>query len=59
MNLETDVPRIVLGTMNFGEQVDEPAADRMLSMFLDRGYTEIDTASKYTGGASERSWAVF
>ena len=47
------VPRIILGTMNFGEQVDEPAADRMLSMFLDRGYNEIDTASKYTGGASE------
>ncbi|MCE5263457.1 MAG: aldo/keto reductase [Deltaproteobacteria bacterium] len=53
MNLETGVPRIILGTMNFGEQVDEPAADRMLSMFLDRGYAEIDTASKYTGGASE------
>jgi aflatoxin B1 aldehyde reductase len=53
MNSATDVPRIILGTMNFGEQVDEHAADRMLSMFLDRGYWEVDTAYRYTNGASE------
>jgi aflatoxin B1 aldehyde reductase len=51
--LETDVARIILGTMNFGDQVDEPAADRMLAMFLDRGYKEMDTAYKYNDGASE------
>src|SRR5659263_79075 len=51
--METDVPRIILGTMNFGEQVDEPTADHMLAMFLDRGYKEIDTAYKYNDGASE------
>ena len=53
MNMETDVPRIILGTMNFGEQVDEVAADRMLAMFLDRGYKEMDTAYKYVDGSSE------
>jgi aflatoxin B1 aldehyde reductase len=53
MNSVTDVPRIILGTMNFGEQVDEHAADRMLSMFLDRGYREVDTAYRYNNGASE------
>ena len=53
LNLETDVPRIILGTMNFGEQVDELAADHMLAMFLDLGYNEIDTAYKYADGASE------
>jgi aflatoxin B1 aldehyde reductase len=39
--------------MTFGEQVDEATADRMLALFLERGYREIDTAHKYTGGASE------
>jgi len=53
LNLATDVPRIILGTMNFGEQVDEIVADHMLAMFLDRGYKEIDTAYKYNDGASE------
>lgn len=53
MNLKSDVPRIILGTMNFGVQVDELAADHMLSMFLDLGYKEIDTAYKYNDGASE------
>lgn len=53
MNRETEIPRIILGTMNFGEQVDEKAADRMLATFLERGYREIDTAYKYVDGASE------
>lgn len=53
MNLATDVPRIILGTMNFGEQVDEITADHMLAMFLDLGYKEMDTAYKYNDGASE------
>ena len=53
LNLETDVPRIILGTMNYGAQVDELTADQMLAMFLDRGYREIDTAYKYNDGASE------
>ena len=39
--------------MNFGGQVDELVADQMLSMFLNLGYIEIDTAYKYNDGASE------
>jgi aflatoxin B1 aldehyde reductase len=53
LNMQADVPRIILGTMNFGGQVDERTADHMLAMFLDRGYREIDTAYKYNNGASE------
>ena len=53
LNSRTDIPRIILGTMNFGGQVDELAADRMLAMFLDLGNKEIDTAYKYADGASE------
>jgi len=59
VNSRTDVPRIILGTMNFGGQVDEHAADQMLTMFLDLGYNEIDTAYTYTNGASEEILAVF
>jgi aflatoxin B1 aldehyde reductase len=51
--MQTDVPRIILGAMNFGEQVDETAADHMLAMFLDLGYNEIDTAYRYNDGVSE------
>jgi aflatoxin B1 aldehyde reductase len=43
-----------MGTMNIGGQVDEATADRMLAAFLDRGHREIDTAYKYTDGASEQ-----
>jgi aflatoxin B1 aldehyde reductase len=53
MNLKTDVPQIILGTMNFGRQFDEAAADRMLGSFIDRGYKEIDTAYGYADGAAE------
>ena len=53
MNLRTNVPRIILGTMNFGGQVDEAVADRMLATFLHRGYKEIDTAYTYNDGSSE------
>ena len=47
MKLETNVPRVIFGTMNFGRQLDETAADRMLGIFLDLGYEEIDTAYNY------------
>jgi aflatoxin B1 aldehyde reductase len=53
LNMETAFPRIILGTMNFGVQVDERSAEQMLAMFLDRGYKEIDTAYRYNEGASE------
>jgi aflatoxin B1 aldehyde reductase len=53
LDMDTDIPRIILGTMNFGVQVDEHTADQMLSMFLELGHKEIDTAYKYNDGASE------
>jgi aflatoxin B1 aldehyde reductase len=53
MDLKTNVPRMILGTMNFGRQIDEAAADRMLGMFLEQEYNEIDTANNYAEGASE------
>ena len=30
-------PKVILGTMNFGKQVDEKNADKMVRIFLDRG----------------------
>jgi len=55
------VPAICLGTMTFGEQVDEPTSHAILNRSLERGVNFIDTAEMYsvpvrreTSGASER-----
>ena len=55
------VSPICLGTMTFGEQVDEPASHALLDHALARGLNFIDTAEMYavpvrreTYGASER-----
>ena len=55
------VPKICLGTMTFGEQVDEPTSHAILDRALARGINFIDTAEMYavpvrreTSGASER-----
>ncbi len=55
------VPPICLGTMTFGEQVDEPTSHAILDHALARGINFIDTAEMYavpvrreTSGASER-----
>src|SRR5260221_12796779 len=55
------VPKICLGTMTFGEQVDEPTSHAILDRALERGVNFIDTAEMYavpvrreTYGASER-----
>ncbi len=47
-------PKVILGTMNFGEQVDEKNADKMIRMFLERGYKELDTAHRYSDGLKKR-----
>jgi len=44
---------IVLGTMTFGDSVDERAAAAMIEDFLSTGGTGIDTANGYAGGRSE------
>ena len=41
------VPSICLGTMTFGEQVDEPTTPALLSHALERGLTFWDTAEMY------------
>ena len=58
---ELRVPPICLGTMTFGEQVDEATAHAILDRALERGVNFIDTAEMYavpvrreTSGASER-----
>ncbi|WP_244971454.1 aldo/keto reductase [Paramicrobacterium chengjingii] len=45
---------VALGTMTFGDTVDESVASRMVGTALDRGATMIDTANGYAGGESER-----
>ncbi len=42
------VPRICLGTMTFGEQVDEAESYAILDRSLERGVTFIDTAEMYS-----------
>ena len=58
---ELRATRVCLGTMTFGEQVDEPTSHKILDRALGRGVNFIDTAEMYavpvrreTSGASER-----
>jgi aryl-alcohol dehydrogenase-like predicted oxidoreductase len=58
---ELRVPPICLGTMTFGEQVDEATSHAILDRSIERGVNFIDTAEMYsvpvrreTYGASER-----
>lgn len=48
------MPRLILGTMNFGPQVDLETSRAMVRHFLDQGHTEIDAAYVYNGGDTER-----
>jgi aflatoxin B1 aldehyde reductase len=52
-NSYAKTPRVILGTWNFGKQVDETTADRMVGMFLEKGFSEIDTAYGYCDGLTE------
>ena len=45
--------KLVLGTMNFGPQLDTEDSCKMVSTFLDTGYRELDTAYVYNGGSTE------
>jgi len=46
--------KLILGTMNFGPQVDLCDSRSMVDFFLNAGHREIDTAYVYNGGDSER-----
>lgn len=45
--------KIVLGTMNFGPQLDTEASREMVKGFLQTGNRELDTAYVYNGGKTE------
>lgn len=46
--------KIVLGTMNFGPQLDLEASRNMVQRFLETGNVELDTAYVYNGGDTEK-----
>lgn len=46
--------KIILGTMNFGPQLDLEASREMTESFLETGNRELDTAYVYNGGDTER-----
>ncbi len=50
---DAGAPRVILGTMTFGQQVEEGVGGRMVEGFFDRGGVEIDSAHIYSGGRSE------
>ncbi len=47
------VSRVVMGTMTFGSQADEPASRSMVDRCLDAGVNFFDTANAYNQGLSE------
>ncbi|MFE0702016.1 aldo/keto reductase [Streptomyces sp. NPDC058872] len=47
------VSRLVLGTMNFGPQTDEPTSHRILDAALDAGLNFVDTANVYGWGENK------
>ena len=51
--LKLPISRLVLGTMTFGDTVDEATGGRMVEEALDAGITTIDTANAYVGGTTE------
>lgn len=52
------VTPICLGTMTFGEQVDEPTSHAILSRSLERGVDFIDTAEMYSVPARKETYSL-
>jgi aryl-alcohol dehydrogenase-like predicted oxidoreductase len=52
------VTPICLGTMTFGEQVDEPTSHAILSRSLERGIDFIDTAEMYSVPTRKETFSV-
>lgn len=50
--------KLILGTMNFGPQVDAAGSLEMARKFLDAGYRELDSAYVYNDGETERILGV-
>jgi aryl-alcohol dehydrogenase-like predicted oxidoreductase len=55
---DLQVSRICLGTMTFGEQVDEPTAHQILDRALERGINFIDTAEMYAVPARRETFGA-
>ena len=55
---DLQVSRICLGTMTFGEQVDEPTAHAILDRALERGVNFIDTAEMYAVPARRETYGA-
>ena len=55
---DLQVSRICLGTMTFGEQVDEPTAHAILDRALERGINFIDTAEMYAVPARRETYGA-
>ena len=55
---DLQVTPICLGTMTFGEQVDEPTAHAILDRSLERGIDFIDTAEMYAVPAREATFGA-
>jgi aryl-alcohol dehydrogenase-like predicted oxidoreductase len=51
---DLELPRLVMGTMTFGGQVDRDGARAMVERCREHGITMFDTANSYNAGASER-----
>jgi aflatoxin B1 aldehyde reductase len=49
-----DTMKLILGTMNFGPQVDNEGSCAMVKTFLEEGYNELDTAYVYNEGETEK-----
>ena len=45
--------KLILGSMTFGDQVEQDRANSMIDLFLDAGNSEIDTAHTYCEGRTE------
>ena len=50
----THLPRVAIGTMNFGKRTPTAEAERIVARALERGLTFFDTANVYNDGESER-----
>ena len=46
--------KLILGTMNFGPQLDLESSREMTRSFLQTGFNELDTAYVYNGGDTEK-----
>ena len=52
--MTSTIPAVILGTMTFGDTVDEATAAEIVAAALDAGVTWFDTANSYSDGLCEQ-----